>query len=70
MHKGKRGKQCSPRAHGLGLELAASERDQQANKPDDALLFDRLAQWAPEEAVCNNILVDNPATLYGFPIVG
>jgi hypothetical protein len=36
------------------------------NKPDDALLFDQLAQWAREEAVRNNILVDNPATLYGL----
>ena len=34
--------------------------------PDDALLFDLLAQWAPEEAVRNRILVDNPAKLYGF----
>jgi len=34
--------------------------------PDDALLFDLLAQWAPDEAVRNRILVDNPAKLYGF----
>jgi predicted TIM-barrel fold metal-dependent hydrolase len=34
--------------------------------PDDAVLFDLLAQWAPEEAVRNRILVDNPAKLYGF----
>jgi predicted TIM-barrel fold metal-dependent hydrolase len=34
--------------------------------PDDAVLFDLLAQWAPDEAVRNRILVDNPATLYGF----
>ena len=26
------------------------------NKPDDALLFDQLAQWAPEEAVRNRII--------------
>ena len=36
------------------------------NKPDDALLFDLLAQWAPGEAVRNRILVDNPEKLYGF----
>jgi D-galactarolactone isomerase len=36
------------------------------NKPDDALLFDLLAQWAPDEAVRNRILVDNPAKVYGF----
>jgi predicted TIM-barrel fold metal-dependent hydrolase len=34
--------------------------------PDDALLFDLLAQWVPDEAVRNRILVDNPAKLYGF----
>jgi len=41
-----------------------SERD--GAKPDDAVLFDLLAQWAPVEAVRNRILVDNPAKLYGF----
>ena len=35
-------------------------------KPDDALLFDLLAAWAPDEAVRNRILVDNAAKLYGF----
>jgi predicted TIM-barrel fold metal-dependent hydrolase len=34
--------------------------------PDDAMLFDLLAQWAPDEAVRNRILADNPAKLYGF----
>jgi len=34
--------------------------------PDDAVLFDLLAQWAPDDAVRNRILVDNPAKLYGF----
>ena len=36
------------------------------HKPDDALLFDLLAVWAPDEAVRNWILVRNPETLYGF----
>ncbi len=36
-------------------------------KPDDAVLFDLLAAWAPEEATRNRILVANPQTLYGFP---
>jgi len=36
------------------------------NKPDDALLFDLLAEWAPGEATRNRILVANPETLYGF----
>ena len=34
--------------------------------PDDALLFDLLSQWAPDEALRTRILVDNPARLYGF----
>jgi predicted TIM-barrel fold metal-dependent hydrolase len=40
-----------------------SERD---SKPDDALLFDLLADWAPDIHVRTRILVDNPAKLYGF----
>jgi len=36
------------------------------NKPDDALLFDLLAEWAPDEATRNRILVTNPERLYGF----
>ena len=35
--------------------------------PDDAILFDLLLEWAPDERVRNRILVDNPQTLYGFP---
>lgn len=35
-------------------------------KPDDALLFDLLAEWAPDEATRNRILVANPEALYGF----
>jgi predicted TIM-barrel fold metal-dependent hydrolase len=34
--------------------------------PDDAVLFDLLATWAPDEAVRNRILVLNPEALYGF----
>jgi predicted TIM-barrel fold metal-dependent hydrolase len=40
--------------------------EQSKTLPDDALLFDLLAEWAPDEAVRNRILVDNPAKLYGF----
>lgn len=36
------------------------------NKPDDALLFDLLADWTPNESTRVRILVDNPAKLYGF----
>jgi predicted TIM-barrel fold metal-dependent hydrolase len=35
-------------------------------KPDDAILFDLLAEWAPDPASRMLILVQNPATLYGF----
>ncbi|MGY2046733.1 amidohydrolase family protein [Methylobacterium sp. JK268] len=35
-------------------------------KPDDAVLLDRLADWAPDPALRTRILVDNPARLYGF----
>ena len=33
---------------------------------DDALLFDLLAQWAPDETTRTRILVANPEALYGF----
>ena len=36
------------------------------SKPDDAVLFDLLADWAPDEAIRNRISVANPAALYGF----
>jgi D-galactarolactone isomerase len=35
-------------------------------KPDDAVLFDLLSDWAPDAALRQRILVDNPAQLYGF----
>jgi predicted TIM-barrel fold metal-dependent hydrolase len=35
-------------------------------KPHDAILFDLLADWAPDEATRSRILVDNPAGLYRF----
>jgi D-galactarolactone isomerase len=35
-------------------------------KPDDAVLFDLLTDWAPDEAIRNRILVENPAELYRF----
>jgi D-galactarolactone isomerase len=39
----------------------------ETNKPDDAMLFDLLADWAPNEATRHRILVENPQKLYGFP---
>lgn len=38
----------------------------EAKKPDDAVLFDLMALWAPNETTRNRILVKNPAELYGF----
>lgn len=35
-------------------------------KPDDAQLFDLLADWVPDAAVREKILVGNPAALFGF----
>ncbi len=40
--------------------------EQNGTLPDDALLFDLLAAWAPDEATRKRILVDNPENLYGF----
>jgi D-galactarolactone isomerase len=36
-------------------------------KPDDAVLFDLLLVWAPDEKVRHRILVENPAVLYDYP---
>ena len=36
------------------------------HKPDDAMLFDLLSAWVPDEATRNRVLVRNPETLYGF----
>ena len=36
------------------------------DQPDDRLLLDLMADWAPDEAVRQMIFVDNPARLYGF----
>ncbi|HET9652486.1 MAG TPA: amidohydrolase family protein, partial [Usitatibacter sp.] len=35
-------------------------------KPDDAVLFDLLGEWAGDEATRHRILVDNPRELYGL----
>jgi len=39
-------------------------------KPDDAVLFDLMAKWAPDEVTRKRILTENPAVLYGFPKAG
>jgi predicted TIM-barrel fold metal-dependent hydrolase len=38
----------------------------QKEMPDDAALFDLVAEWAPDETVRRRILVENPEELYGF----
>lgn len=35
--------------------------------PNDGALVDLLADWVPDEATRHEILVENPARLYGFP---
>jgi predicted TIM-barrel fold metal-dependent hydrolase len=35
-------------------------------KPDDAMLFDLLLDWAPADETRHRILVENPEHLYGF----
>jgi predicted TIM-barrel fold metal-dependent hydrolase len=40
------------------------------DKPNDSILVDLLSEWAPDEATRRRILVDNPATLYGFAKTG
>jgi predicted TIM-barrel fold metal-dependent hydrolase len=42
----------------------------ETHKPDYALLFDLLAEWAPHEATRHQILVTNPEDLYGFSKTG
>jgi D-galactarolactone isomerase len=39
----------------------------ETTKPDDALLFDLLAEWVPDATTRERILVRNPEILYGFP---
>jgi predicted TIM-barrel fold metal-dependent hydrolase len=36
------------------------------DKPDDALLFDLLTDWVPDEKARHRVLVENPAVVYGF----
>src|SRR5215475_10325993 len=41
--------------------------EQSKQLPDDAVLFDLLTDWVPDERVRHRVLVENPATLYDFP---
>jgi len=37
-----------------------------AKVPDDGVLLNLLGEWLPDEALRRQVLVDNPARLYGF----
>ena len=39
---------------------------EKGEKPDDARLFDLLAEWVPNKPLRNRILVQNPEEVYGF----
>jgi len=41
--------------------------EQQKQLPDDAVLFDLLIDWVPDEKARHRVLVENPAMLYDFP---
>jgi predicted TIM-barrel fold metal-dependent hydrolase len=41
--------------------------EQTKGVPDDAVLFDLLADWVPDAKLRHRVLVENPATLYDFP---
>jgi hypothetical protein len=44
-----------------------AQSDPLENPGFKTLLFDLLTTWAPDETTRTRILVQNPATLYGFP---
>jgi D-galactarolactone isomerase len=41
--------------------------EQSKQLPDDAVLFDLLSDWVPDEKARHRVLVENPAVLYDFP---
>ena len=41
--------------------------EQSKQLPDDAILFDLLTDWVPDDKTRYRILVENPAVLYDFP---
>jgi len=51
----------------LWNRLANWPHPNETTKPDDALVFDLMSQWAQDDATRRRILVENPETLYGFP---
>jgi D-galactarolactone isomerase len=49
-----------------GAATGRIRRSSPSSRPDDALLFDLLTDWAPDEKVRHRNLVENPASLYDF----
>ncbi|HMH48939.1 MAG TPA: amidohydrolase family protein [Candidatus Acidoferrum sp.] len=41
--------------------------EQRKELPDDAVLFDLLSDWVPDEKARHRVLVENPSILYDFP---
>src|SRR2546430_698294 len=41
--------------------------EQRKELPDDAVLFDLLSDWVPDEKARHRVLVENPSVLYDFP---
>jgi D-galactarolactone isomerase len=50
-----------------GSDWPHSTEQHKPAKPDDVRLFDLLGTWTGDDAIRDRILVDNAATLYGFP---
>lgn len=55
--------QAAPERMLWGSDWPHGDREEM---PGDKALFDRLAEWAPDEQTWQRILVENPETLYGF----
>ena len=53
-------------AHAVGQRDWPHPTETDAHKPDDAALFDLIADWAPDAKNQHQMLVENPVTLYGF----
>jgi predicted TIM-barrel fold metal-dependent hydrolase len=55
---------AAPGSLRLGDRLAAPPGWNPA--PEAGVLLDRFFDWVPDAGVCQKVLVDNPARLYGF----
>jgi predicted TIM-barrel fold metal-dependent hydrolase len=55
-----------PHTSSLGVKRAAIDQVTPFTVVDDGRLFNQLAVWVPDAVVRRQILVENPARLYGF----